>query len=136
MKTITDLDAFTRAYLTCILFAESDNADESGGEPLDANYSLDDFAPEAIASALQDCEQFQKDNEKDLATAYASDFLDTDRAGHNYWLNRNGHGSGFWDEYSGHDADLHATFERLSEASKANGSLYVYVGDDEKLHLS
>ena len=33
--TITELDDFTRAYLEAMLLAETDNADDSGGEPLD-----------------------------------------------------------------------------------------------------
>ena len=40
IATITELDDFTRAYLEAILWAETDNADDKGGEPLDANYDL------------------------------------------------------------------------------------------------
>ena len=42
------MDAFTTAYIEAALWSSMDNADEQGGEPLDANYDIEDIAPEAI----------------------------------------------------------------------------------------
>jgi hypothetical protein len=132
MKT-TELDTFTRAYIETALWSSTDNADESGGEPLDQNYSADDIAPAALAQMAEDCAAFQRDNAQDLEAV--AEICDTSKAGHNFWLNRNGHGAGFWDEYFGDDADLRAAFTRLSDASKVYGSQDITVGDDGQLHV-
>lgn len=73
--------------------------------------------------------------------------------GHNFWLNRNGHGSGFWDRYSQTTCEEQAiavvsrdfskrdalnqtcscryhVCQRLSEACKPYGSVDLYIGDD------
>lgn len=127
-----NLDWFTRAYIACALWSSNDNSTEQGGEPFDANYSPDDIAPETLARIAEDCAAFQADNESDLSLSG----LASERAGHNFWLNRNGHGSGFWDEYNGKDAALRACFVRLSDASKAWGSFDLYLGDDGKIYGS
>ena len=38
-KTFAELDQFTRSYIEAALFSTTDNADESGGQPFDANYA-------------------------------------------------------------------------------------------------
>jgi len=124
-----DLETFLAAYVECALWSSNDNADESGGEPLDANYSSDDIAPATLASMRSDCEAFIAANQADLVACG----LSAARAGHNYWLNRNGHGAGFWDEVSG-GHPLRDTFNRLSAASKADGTVDLYLGDDGKIY--
>ena len=125
------LSPFARAYLVCALWSSNDNATPSGGEPLDRNYHLSDLAPESLERAIADCAKFQEANAGDIGAAE----LDDDRAGHCFWLNRNGHGSGFWDEYFGSDP-RRAACDRLSDASKAFGESDLYVGDDGKLYLT
>lgn len=127
------LDAFTRAYIECALWSSTDHADDSGGEPLDANYDASDIAPAALASIIEDCTAFQRDN--DVKLGIVESLCESARAGHNFWLNRNGHGSGFWDEYFGPGLAIRDAFMRLSDASKAYGSCDLYVGDDGQLYL-
>jgi len=131
MKSHTQLsyimNAFLKSYLTCALWSSTDE----NGQPLDSNYSISDIAPEALAKAQADCDAFQRDNEKDLELAKLTD----ERAGFCLWLNRNGHGSGFWDEYMD-DSEADKACQRLSEASKALGSADLYVGDNGQLHFS
>ena len=112
------MDVFTRQYIITALWTSMDNADDRGGEPLDANYGLDDLAPETLATIREDCEAFQRDNADDISN-------DRERAGHDFWLTRNRHGAGFWDGDWPHDAG-----ERLTEAAHAYGSVDLYVGDD------
>jgi len=119
-------DKFTRAYIDCALWSSYDNSDESGGEPFDRNYSARDIAPETLQRMADDCRQFQDDNRADLDACG----LTLERQGHDFWLNRNGHGSGFWDEGSD------PVFRRLSDASKAWGSFDLYLGDDDQIHGS
>ncbi|HEX6826548.1 MAG TPA: hypothetical protein VF077_09570 [Nitrospiraceae bacterium] len=113
---------FLTAYIECALWSSSDNSTESGGEPLDKNYSADDLAPETLAQFQRDCEAFFRDNRADLFA------LGLDQAGHDFWLTRNGHGTGFWDR------GLGVVGDRLTKAAKAYGSSDLYVGDDGKIH--
>lgn len=113
-------DKFTTAYIECALWASiGDN-----GEPLDKAYGPDDIAPETLARMVSDCADFQRDNADALRESGLSDSC----AGHDFWLNRNGHGSGFWDEGD------HPVFRELSDASKGWGTFDLYVGDDGKIH--
>lgn len=118
------LSKFVTAYLECALWSSHDNATPDGGEPMDANYSLDDIAPESLAAAIKDCENFQEANAADLALAGSDE-----QNGHDFWLTRNGHGAGFWDR--GYPDGLG---ERLSKECKPYGSVDLYVGDDGKIH--
>jgi hypothetical protein len=126
-----EIDEFTTAYIEAALFTTTDNSDESGGEPLDKNYNEDDISPEAMATIIEDCRKFQEENEEDINVwddggRYSADEM----AGHDFWLTRNGHGSGFWDGDWGDEIG-----DRLTEASKAYGECNLYVGDDGKLYL-
>jgi hypothetical protein len=139
-KLIESLDAFTRAYLECALWASTDNGylgkdhpdndprgDATGGNPLDDNFDVEDIAEEAIAQAIKDCDNFR---------AYVEECglnfgeLTEERAGHDFWLNRNGHGCGYWDEGMGELGD------ELSDAAKTFGCCYLDVGDDGKVYMN
>lgn len=124
-----NLDAFTSQYLETMLWSTNDESNDRGGDPLDDNYSIDDIAPEALAQAVADCERFRAENAGALEAAHEwlatrSGDLDADgTAAHLFWLNRNGHGCGFW------EGDGEAC-ESLSKACKAFGKLWPYVGGD------
>lgn len=131
-------DEFTAGYITCALWASSDNADDSGGQPLDANYSEADIAPETLARMVADCAEFQADNAGTLATAYGfaasarrttAGMYKPANAGHDFWLTRNGHGAGFWDR------DFGAAGDALAAAAKSYGTADLEVGDDKKIYL-
>lgn len=121
-----EIDTFTRAYIECALWSTTDNSDDSGGEPLDANYSVEDIAPDTLAEMVRDCVSFQSDN-ADLMEEMT--LADDGRAGHDFWLTRNRHGAGFWDgDWRKDIAD------RLTAYSYAAGSYDLYVGDDGKIY--
>lgn len=127
------MDDFTEAYIRTALWSTNDESDpETGGEPLDSNYTAEDIAPNSVAKMTADCEKFQTDNADTLAAAIATgevrcgpDFDAIGHAGHDFWLTRNGHGAGFWD---GDWPEPHAT--QLDRAAKAFGDVTLYVGDD------
>jgi len=115
---------FVNAYIECALWSSTDESTPSGGEPLDKNYGPEDLDSATRSEMKNDCNSFVQKNEKDLAESGLKD----DRAGHDFWLNRNGHGAGFWDE--GDDP----VFKKLSDACKSFGTYDLYVGDDGKIH--
>ena len=116
------MDSFTIAYIEAALWSSTDNSDEQGGAPLDANYGLDDISPETLARIISDCKAFQEAHADDIGS-------ELERAGHDFWLTRNGHGAGFFDGDWEDDVG-----ERLTEASHAYGSVDFYVGDDGLLY--
>jgi len=119
------IDKFTVGYLNAAFFSSTDESDEGGGEPLDQNYSWTrDLGLDAAKGAIKDCANFQKYEAEDLAESGLSD----ERAGELFWLNRNGHGVGYWDDPGG------AVGNRLSKAAHVYGSVDLYVGDDGKIH--
>jgi hypothetical protein len=130
------MDTFTQAYIECALWASTDDSDETGGESLDANYSIDDLAPETLKQMQEDCEQFCDVSYEDLQRAYMHrrNYSEAN-AGHDFWLTRNGHGAGFWDRGFG-DLRTDTIGGRLSRDAKSFGSCDLYVGDDGKLYIS
>jgi hypothetical protein len=122
------MDKFTQGYLICAIWSSNDESTPQGGEPLDKNFGLEDIAPASTAKMEADCQAFQQANAELLNRFY--EYYDEGRAGHDFWLNRNGHGSGFWDE----DGDK-AVNKALSDASKACGEQNLYVGDDGIIYL-
>lgn len=119
------MDDFTRQYLATALWSSTDESDESGGDPLDANYSVDDCAPETIQRAERDCAAFQE-----KAGDLLSEHFDPTMGARDFWLTRNGHGAGFW------DGDWPEGGERLTEISEAFGECNLYVGDDGLIYAA
>lgn len=115
-----ELDKFTQGYIVCALWSSTDEE----GNGLDQTFDPTDISAGTLKEMADDCKQFQDANREDLDKCG----LDLSRQGHDFWLNRNGHGSGFWDE--GFDP----VFRKLSDASKACGECNLYIGDDDLIH--
>lgn len=97
MKTY---DEFTTAYFAAALWSSTDETNpEQGGQPLDENYDVTDIEPETLAEMVADCKRFQEETACQLVSANTTFDAQTPdaRAGHDFWLTRNGHGAGFWD---------------------------------------
>lgn len=120
------MNAFVRGYLQCVLWAENDNTDDSGGEPLDKNYDVESFSAESMRLAEQDCAKFEDTNQSLLDQCG----LTREDQGADFWLNRVGHGTGFQDHVKGDVG------KKLYQAAKAFGEVWVAIGDDGELHLS
>lgn len=118
------LDEFTEAYIEAALWASTDNSDDRGGQPLDKNYGASDIAPATLAKMVADCKAFQGANWDDIKS-------DPRKAGIDFWLTRNHHGSGFW------AGDWpRAAGKRLTEDSHAYGVYDLSVGDDKRIYGS
>lgn len=115
--------AFIYRYLETALWSSNDERDKSGGEFLDANYSIEDIALESVKQAVKDCLLFiSLSDEADLIDDY-------EQAGHDFWLTRNRHGAGFWDRGLGEKGD------KLTELSEKFTELSPYVGTNNKIYL-
>lgn len=118
---------FLAGYLRCALWSSTDE----DGEHLDAAYSVDDFSPEAVRQSEVDCTEFFDGAAETLYAAWSSRGYEFSRAGHDFWLTRNGHGAGFWDR-----DELKGGFgKRLTKSCKKFKEVDLYVGDDRKVHL-
>lgn len=120
------LNPFQRAFLEAALWSSHDNADDSGGEPLDENYDISDFDPGSLARLLRDCDAFEADNAALLEQAGTRE-----QNGHDFWLTRCGHGAGFWDRgYSRSVGDA------LTKVSKAYGNVDLTVEGDGHIYTT
>lgn len=109
-------DAMLEGYQECALWSSVDD----DGEPLDDSGML--LAQETLDWFLGDCGEFL--GSIDEAGIPWRDAMDESQLGHDLWLTRNGHGTGFWDRGLGELGD------QLTGAAKLMGSRQLYVGDD------
>jgi hypothetical protein len=118
-------------YIETALWSTNDESDESGGQPLNANYDRRDIHPDTIAKMRADVERFVTENTADLLR-WDGPTTAAEQAGYDFWLTRNGYGCGFWEcEWT----DLPTNpGDRLDKACEAFGETDLYVGDDGMLH--
>jgi len=124
------------AYIRCALWSSNDESDDKGGEPLDANYSESDVAPEARQTMRAVVEKFARDNAELLVPCIGKRVHAGERhecnwsqAGHDLWLSQSETGAGFGDGDWPRRQDT-----RLYEAAVQVERLYLCVGDDKKIH--
>lgn len=116
-------DAFAEACLDTAVWAD---------KPEDCD--ADDVWPACIPQILEDCYRFQRENKDLLDAAYQlmrqdggdRRLYDMTDAGHDFWLSRNGHGTGFWDRGLGEVGD------KLAKAASAYGNVDVLPGEGKQ----
>jgi hypothetical protein len=133
------IDEFFNAYLTAALWSSTDNADESGCEPLDRNYDVNDIDPETLARMRADCIEFlnhdlggrliriaeRLESEGKWSLSGGAGCSAMAYAGHDFYLTRQGHGCGYW------DGDWpRGIAEGLDKLAQEFGTFDLYVGDD------
>lgn len=89
----TNMEQFVSGYLVAALWS-SNSCD---GTPLDVLYRLSDISEKSRARARRECAEFVMSNAEDIKAAASSPGYSWGSAGHDFWLSRNGHGTGFWD---------------------------------------
>jgi hypothetical protein len=116
----TELDAFTCGYLECaewLACVMSDRPDMSLTD--EERNRCRGFTKKAIASAKRECKDFQDSNAGLLFIYYEKLGFNESQAGHDFWLTRNRHGSGFWDrDYSDKARNI---LNALTDASRGYG---------------
>lgn len=123
------MSEMVRAYLEACLWSTAamiaeDDCDESWETK---GYDVGDFHDDAVYAATKDCESFQ-------AMAAESDLLDDvseSQAGHDFWLTRERHGTGFWDRGSTHGQELTTIAHGFGGAGDS-----MYLDADGKIHFN
>jgi hypothetical protein len=109
-------------YLIAALWSSidfSDDPDSPYDKPLDEDYDVSDVSEETRAASKEDIDGFV-----DLAGGLL-DYVDPEQAGHDFWLTRNGHGTGFWDRDYPEDAP-EGIGDKLSEIAQTFGGVDLY----------
>jgi hypothetical protein len=119
-----DINDIFKHYIIAALWSTNDYSDESGGEPLDSNYSKNDISDETLEKLFKEVKEFIEIN-ADLITESKQS---AEQIGHDFWLTRNHHGAGFWDRNLGDIGD------KLTKAAQAFKEIDIYVGDDGRLY--
>jgi len=115
-QPVVALDTFTASYIETAMWSSLDD----DGNSLDTR-EVSDIDATTLRLMQIDCERFQ------ILHGHLLDDREK-RAGHDFWLTRNGHGAGFW------DGDWPEYGEYLTKASKAFGEMDLMIGDDGKIH--
>jgi hypothetical protein len=114
----------TDAYIEAMFWTSTgpDNAEEGLGPDTHVN----ELAHETRVQIEKDCADFvQRIQDLPQIEDYTPDQI-----GHDFWLTRNGHGSGFWDgDYS------EPLGQELTDIAHSFGEVYLYRGDDNLLYL-
>lgn len=124
------MGAFTTSYLHCALWFVDENPGSGEWQPHHL-YTVANIDQPALDRAVYDCRAFQDAHAADLATAGLSD----ERAGCDFYFDRNGHGTGFLTE-SGVSSSLEvdAALQRLHQAARVYGGFDLYLGDDSRIY--
>lgn len=109
-------DSFLRGYLAAAEWLLDDEIDRA---------KLRGWTRAALKSARDDCERFQRENAANLdeyGELYSprGGYSVDECAGHDFWLSRNGHGSGFFDRGG------EPVFDRLQSAARSFGECDPY----------
>ena len=109
---MTDLEQFTAAAIEALYFTDTGEDDQPGKDAeLDADTRLDFEA---------DCRSFWRRFGCYVEPAK----MTPEQAGHDFWLTRNGHGAGFWDDdWPEPYADM------LDKGAKCYGEFETYLSD-------
>lgn len=114
-----DIDDILNAYFECALWTEEDNEEIN-----DKDLNINDISPESEEQAREQIEWFVE------TAGDALNDIEDDSIGHDLWLNRNGHGAGFWDR--GYDEDV---AELLTFLCENLGEAYIEVDDNDKIRI-
>lgn len=121
---IIDIDRVYTGYVEAALWTTLDERDDNEHEHLDATCGIEDIDPEAKREMWDDCVKFVDDHYTELVRSG----LEDEDVGHNFWLDRNGHGTGF------RDRDIpEALGQKLSNAAAAMGQVDLFVNDHGKV---
>jgi len=135
-----DLELAVKGYADCGIWSESCNgtadhrcADQCDGEDCDLSLEAVGFHRNDISTSSMDL--MRSDVRTFINTCNQTDRdllvgLDSQQVGHDFWLTRNGHGTGFWDRGLGERGDV------LARLSKSYGECHLWVEDGVVVYQS
>ena len=109
-------------YLACAFWLEQ--SDDENEIHFEQTHDIDDLSNDAVGAILLDV--------IDFVTVVNREFPDwqeevePEMLGHDFFLTRNGHGSGFWDR----DYETEGLGDKLTALCKPYGEQGLYLGDD------
>ena len=130
------------ALVASLLWSENDQSDESGGEPLDYNYDIDDIDGDLLQKLEARFKSFAAKAEQQLQARFGDDYSSIEdfyigpkdsenQVEHDYIMTVNGHGCGFWEEHDWQDGAR----EILVKLAESESEIHAQVGDDGKVYL-
>lgn len=120
MKKLTNYQrTILKHYFIAALWSSTGPDDE----PLDRDYGPEDISLKTAKQAVKDVKAFD-----DACPDYGT--LDFEQVGHDLWLTRNRHGTGFWDR--GLPKKLGNS---LTKKAHDLGELYATIGDNGKVYF-
>ena len=131
-----------RALVASLLWSENDNSDESGGEPLDSNYDIDDIDFDSLRRLDARYQAFAEKAEQQLAAKFGGDYSSIEdfyigsgnsdhQAEHDYIMTVNGHGCGFWEKHDWQDG----VRQILDALASKESEIHAEAGDHGRVYL-
>jgi hypothetical protein len=111
---------FFDGYLECAIWASVDD----NGSPLDRSDA--ELSDSTRLEMQNECAAFESENRALLDQANEEGISD-EYLGHDFWLTRNHHGTGFWDRGL-------SVGQALTDAAHAAGERTLCIGDDGKIY--
>jgi hypothetical protein len=117
-----------------LLFVETDNADSTGGEPLDANFGVSDIDPDSLALLYKRFSSFVSEAENKIASLKGQDWTSIEdfytgcssggfQLEHDYIMTTQECGCGFWEK---HDWEP-AVGELLTALARKSPPMHCFV---------
>lgn len=116
-----NIETFLQGYIGAALWSTTDSRDEEGNDTYSLDEEFSEVSEACKAAMLSDCADFV-DTQRELLEQFKDETgADDWRLGFLFWLNREGHGSGFWDEKIGCESG-----DKLSDACRPYGEFPLY----------
>jgi hypothetical protein len=127
------------ALWSSLHYPESEGDGESEPVPMDQDHGPDDVAPETLATLREQVAAFLTliDGERPTVWAEMADTIwqDPEQVGHDLWLTRNHHGTGFWDRYYGDHPGTELGDWLTACTHKLGHEIDLYAGSDGKIYV-
>ena len=121
-------DDFTSGYIQALYFTDSCDGYDPEAEENEGTFDVEDkLDVDTMMKIEEDCESFKIAAFHDLQRAYRFAWYCPRMAGQDFWLSRNGHGSGFFDR------GPEKVFDNLQDAARLVGSCETYRSDNETI---